>query len=809
MEKNHGGFLLAAVIILFVLPGVVFIFASCAAAPAAAGPVQPPPAAPGPSITPSSPVFPATPPVPPVQEYWTGDGGAGLSIAVLVPEGRGLAAGDDYLPAMAQGVLVGDFTKFSAIKVLDRQNLEKVIAEGESGYYADESNFVQLGTVANVQYILNGALQKTGAGFSLQLKITDAANGTSRAAYTGACSEAELADFTGVKKASADLLAQLGVTLTAAGKTSLLGVDKSSVQAGTALAKGITAQRSGAEVAALISYYQAAAFDPSLLEAASRASVLSANISSGNIGMDARNDIQWRKDWIARLTETEQYFEAFFKTSSPPAAVCYSTGLEWGKVNYQQETVPCSFNVNFHSYSNWFAAVQRALQAVYEGLDRTGRKKEWELSNWPASTVTGRRVFSEGKRFAVVFELVNDRREVIGRQSVNLDINWSVSINNGVRVNYNQNDFETLRYNVKANDITDSTTIRIASVNGQNTEAVARANSLSLIAMSGNEWALTVQLEKRFSNGTITRGEDKLSGALYIPGTIWGEPVTAIGDRAFTDCIRLTSVSIPNGVTTIGERAFSGCENLASISIPNGVITIGDWAFSYCRGLTSVNIPNSVITIGNNAFYNCNLLFSVSIPDSVTSIGERAFSGCDRLTNVSIPNSVTSIGNNAFSSCRSLTSINIPSSVTAIGDEAFSSCGLTSVSIPNSVTTIGKYAFSRCRSLTSVSIPDSVTSIGNRAFAYCHSLTSISIPNNVTSIGNSAFADCRGLASVTFAEGSKIESGNFGDDAFPQKHLISYMYDEEAGDSLRDAYLAGGAGTYMRSSNGRTWKKQR
>jgi hypothetical protein len=32
---------------------------------------------------------------------------------------------------MGQGVLVGDFTKFSAMKVLDRQNLEKVIAAAE------------------------------------------------------------------------------------------------------------------------------------------------------------------------------------------------------------------------------------------------------------------------------------------------------------------------------------------------------------------------------------------------------------------------------------------------------------------------------------------------------------------------------------------------------------------------------------------------------------------------------------------------------------------------------------------------------
>jgi TolB-like protein len=103
---------------------------------------------------------------------------------------------------MVQGVIVGDFTKFSAMEMLDRQNLDKIIAEGESGAYADESGFVQLGAVANVQYVLNGVLQKTGAGFSLQLKVTDAASGASKAAYTGSCTAAELENLTGIKKAS-------------------------------------------------------------------------------------------------------------------------------------------------------------------------------------------------------------------------------------------------------------------------------------------------------------------------------------------------------------------------------------------------------------------------------------------------------------------------------------------------------------------------------------------------------------------------------------------------------------------------------
>ena len=35
--------------------------------------------------------------------------------------------------------------------------------------------------------------------------------------------------------------------------------------------------------------------------------------------------------------------------------------------------------------------------------------------------------------------------------------------------------------------------------------------------------------------------------------------VTSIGDRAFSECTRLTSVIIPEGVTSIGIAPFYGC----------------------------------------------------------------------------------------------------------------------------------------------------------------------------------------------------------------------------------------------------------
>jgi hypothetical protein len=162
----------------------------------------------------------------------------------------------------------------------------------------------------------------------------------------------------------------------------------------------------------------------------------------------------------------------------------------------------------------------------------------------------------------------------------------------------------------------------------------------------------------------------------------------------------IKSCEINSGCRLIWNSAFSNCSKLTSVIVPDGVVQIGDYAFFYCDSLTSINIPDGVTKIGESAFYNCESLTSITIPDGITSIGEYTFNNCESLTSVTIPESVSEIGYSAFFGCSKLTSINIPSGVTSIGNWAIGRCGsLTTINIPKTVTTIGEGAFSSCYNL--------------------------------------------------------------------------------------------------------------
>ena len=296
-------------------------------------------------------------------------------------------------------------------------------------------------------------------------------------------------------------------------------------------------------------------------------------------------------------------------------------------------------------------------------------------------------------------------------------------------------------------------------------------------------------------NATIT-GYSGGVAALFIPETIDGHTVTAIGNRAFKGNLRLAAVTIPDTVTEIGQDAFSGCTGLTSIKLPKNLKTLERDAFRGCTGLTSVLIPKTVenthyyydgiyspfrgcnnlqevkfedgmTRIPNSILCFCAAKLNIVIPDSVTEIGEAAFLNSG-IVAVTIPDAVTEIEEDAFRGCTGLASIKLPKNLKTLERDAFRGCtGLTSVLIPKTVENTHYYydgiysPFRGCNNLQEVKFEDGMTRIPNSILCFCAAKLNIVIPDSVTEIGEAAFLNS-GIVAVTIPDAvTEIEEDAF------------------------------------------------
>lgn len=291
----------------------------------------------------------------------------------------------------------------------------------------------------------------------------------------------------------------------------------------------------------------------------------------------------------------------------------------------------------------------------------------------------------------------------------------------------------------------------------------------------------------------LTKNDALASGTRLIIG----DSVTKIGQYAFYNCTRLTSIVIPDSITAFLAVAFLGCSNLKNVYYTG---TIEKWC-----GLVVGTYSASPMCNGANLYINGKLVTDLVIPDSVTVIDHFAFFGCTSLTSVAIPSGVTSIEYQAFMDCMALTSIVIPKSVTAIKQNAFGNCTsitevyyngdiedwcnilfvaaastptyyganlyingelVTNLVIPDTLTAFkGYYTFRGCTSLISVVLPNGITSVASYSFENCTNLQSVVIPASVTNIW-SAFAGCSALTDVYYAgteeQWAQLTSGELG-----------------------------------------------
>ena len=257
--------------------------------------------------------------------------------------------------------------------------------------------------------------------------------------------------------------------------------------------------------------------------------------------------------------------------------------------------------------------------------------------------------------------------------------------------------------------------LSLAGVNTTGIEFLTDVDSVQTEEVDGIEWHYMVyDGEAELFNDWSAVIPDTTEGAITIPATLGGYPVTRIGIYAFDCCDQLTRVTIPATVKSIDKAGFYSCTAL-HLDVPETVTYIGPYAFQGCEAMA--NADGFVIVRGVLYDY-CGDDPDPEVPSTVTRIGDYAFEySYDVIENVYLPPTVTHIGDYAFYDCDKLESVVLQGGLKSIGTDAFRSCdALESIEIPAGVTSIGAYAFYECTLLDEVSIPASVTAIGRDAF---------------------------------------------------------------------------------------------
>ena len=341
---------------------------------------------------------------------------------------------------------------------------------------------------------------------------------------------------------------------------------------------------------------------------------------------------------------------------------------------------------------------------------------------------------------------------------------------------------------------------------------------------------------EEISNGLSIVGLNCSVEELHIPSLINGKPVIEIGERAFSGCKAIKTLTVEDGVKKISGEAFKNCTSLQTVVLPVSLEYIGYASFNGCSSIKSITLPftgerektkaetysypfgyifgeqkytGGVETVQYYYYDSLNEVVSspYCIPSTlkvvkVTGKGETqipydAFRSMENLEKIIVGGKVKSIGKFAFSVCYAEiiwencqikrfdefsladykgSAFTIPESVEKICRCAFEDCEyLREIAVPSSVKEIDLFAFRGCTRMTKAVINEGVEKLGVNAFYFCTSLKEVSLPASLKEIADSAFMSCKALPRIEIPDGVEI----IGKDAFKNCTALKNIVFEE------------------------------
>ena len=154
------------------------------------------------------------------------------------------------------------------------------------------------------------------------------------------------------------------------------------------------------------------------------------------------------------------------------------------------------------------------------------------------------------------------------------------------------------------------------------------AQSFSTISAGANEklfYEVIDSNNKKVALTSNTKDKNaKYKGTITIPESVnfLGEiyKVTAIKEKAFSNCDSLQKVYLPASLDTIAKDAFINCVNLSNIFFSSKQVNIDKNAFRGCDSIKDISIGNDWFNIDFSPFADSKVLNTIYIPAKVKKI---------------------------------------------------------------------------------------------------------------------------------------------------------------------------------------------
>lgn len=266
---------------------------------------------------------------------------------------------------------------------------------------------------------------------------------------------------------------------------------------------------------------------------------------------------------------------------------------------------------------------------------------------------------------------------------------------------------------------------------------------------------------------------------------------------AFSGCLALTSISLPNSLVEINPRAFNGCAALTELTLPSTITTVGSGFIDKCTSLKRLNVlspePPSAETdcFNQDAYQNVELM----VPEAslskyedhvtwsnfkkITPIKHVDFDGVYNVTEpgtldammgekkaelvkVKVTGTIDSRDYRVFKTCPKLEYLDLgEAQVVAIkgwnanqlqGDAFKGMKSLKQIVLPKGLEVVTSSCFSGS-GLTSISFPESLKQLDIYSFAFCPDLESVELPGSLQKMQNYVFVSSPKLKKVIINEG--------------------------------------------------------